>query len=211
MARAPKPKPRRDVGRPRGAPIADVVLARTLEELAAHGLASLSVERIARAAEVNKTSVYRRWPTRGALVAAALERVREDLVADLPEAGSLRGDLLAIAEGIAALLRKPLGRELARAALADDTEPELAALAASQLGGRGSGPALEMVRRARERGELRDDVDPALLLDLLAGSILHRTMLVRSPATKAWLAAMVDVIAAGAAPRSAPAAVGRAR
>jgi AcrR family transcriptional regulator len=200
MARAPKPQPRRDLGRPRGAPIADVVLARTLEELAEHGLAGLSVERIARAAEVNKTSVYRRWPTRGALVAAALERVHDDLVADLPETGSLRGDLLAMAEGIVRLLRKPLGRELARAAFAEDADPELAALAASRLGGRAAGPALAMVRRARERGELRDDVDPGLLLDLVAGSILHRAMLVRSPPTRAWLASMVDVIAAGAAP-----------
>ncbi len=92
-------------------------------------------------------------------MAAALERVHDDLVAGLPEAGSLRGDLLAMAEGIASLLRKPLGRELARAAFAEDAESELATLAASRLGGRAAGPVLQMVRRARERGELRDDVD----------------------------------------------------
>lgn len=69
--------------------------------LAEHGLASLSVDRIARAAEVYKTSVYRRWPMRGVLVAAALERVLHDLAAEVIEAGSLRDDLLVMAGLIA--------------------------------------------------------------------------------------------------------------
>lgn len=48
----------------RGEPIADVVLERAIEEFAAVGMAALRVDQVARAAEVNKTSVYRRWPTR---------------------------------------------------------------------------------------------------------------------------------------------------
>src|SRR5690242_7791444 len=94
---APRKKPaatprRRDAGRPRGQPITEAVLDRTLEELASFGVAKLSVSRIARAADVNKTSVYRRWPTREALVAAALERVHERLASQLQDTGSLRGD-----------------------------------------------------------------------------------------------------------------------
>ena len=54
-----KKKPRRDAGRPRGEPIEAVVLARTLEELVEHGVDGASIDRIARAASVNKTSVYR--------------------------------------------------------------------------------------------------------------------------------------------------------
>jgi len=45
------------------------------------GLEGLSVERIARGAGLDKTSVYRRWPTREALVAAALEGVLEAVAA----------------------------------------------------------------------------------------------------------------------------------
>ena len=200
---APKARGRRDAGRPRGAPIEDAVLAQTLAELAEHGLAGLSVDRIARAAEVNKTSVYRRWPTRGALVAAALERVLHDLGGAAIDTGSLRGDLLAIARRIADLLRQPLGRELARAAFSADAGPELAELATRQIAGGGSDASREMVRRARARGELGEHVEPALLLDLVAGSVLHRVMLVRAAPTKAWLSAMVDTIAEGAAPRVA--------
>jgi AcrR family transcriptional regulator len=175
------------------------VLERTLEDLAAHGISGLSIERIARAAEVNKTSVYRRWPTRGALVAAALERVASDLVRSSSDTGSLRSDLLAMANGIAALLSEPLGRELARAAFAADAEPELAALATRQLSG--STAAGEIVERARARGELRTDVDASLLLDLVAGSLLHHTMIMQRSPSKKWIESLITAIVHGVSPR----------
>lgn len=177
------------------------MLAKTLAELAEHGLAGLSIDRIARAAEVNKTSIYRRWPTRGALVTAAMERVLHDLGTGGIDTSSFRGDLLAVAGRIAELLRRPLGRELARAAFSADAGPELAELATRHIAGGGSDAPREMVRRARARGELGDHVEPAILLDLLAGSVIHRVMLVGAALTKTWLATTVDVIAAGAAPR----------
>lgn len=199
MGRAPLKSRRRDRGRPRGAPVADAVLERTLEDLAENGLAGLSVERIARAADVNKTSVYRRWPTRGALVAAALERVVHDLGRDATDTGSLRSDLLVMANGIAALLSKPLGRELARAAFAADAGHELATLASRKL--EGSAAANEIVARARARRELRPDVDAALLLDLVAGSVLHHVMLVQARPTKKWIESLITAVVAGVAPR----------
>jgi AcrR family transcriptional regulator len=78
-----------------------VVLARTLEELVAHGIEGANVDRIARAAEVNKTSVYRRWPTKEALVAAALERVADRLGVELPDEGSLVSELRTLGRTVA--------------------------------------------------------------------------------------------------------------
>ncbi len=80
---------RRDAGRPRGEAVTEAVMLCTLDELASHGLSDLSVERIADAAEVNKTTIYRRWPTREALVAGALEYVMLDLDDRLVDTGSL--------------------------------------------------------------------------------------------------------------------------
>jgi AcrR family transcriptional regulator len=194
-------EPRRDAGRPRGEPILDAVLSRALEELAEHGLANLRVDRIARAAEVNKTSVYRRWPTREALVAAALERVLGDLSLELADTGSLRGDLVRLAETVAAFLSQPAGRGLARAAFAESESPELAALAKGLLERQAIGPAADLVRRARARGEWREDVAPDLLLSMLVGAILHRSMLEHRAASKAWLSAIVDVLLMGVTPR----------
>jgi AcrR family transcriptional regulator len=192
-----KPTPRRDAGRPRGEPIEAALLARTLEELAEHGIEGASVDRIARAAEVNKTSVYRRFGTREALIAAALERVAGDVSAKLSDQGSLRKDLELIAEEVASLLRAPIGQSLARAAFADSSSSEIAALASREM----SKPrvaALAMVERARKRGEWRTGVAPEVVLAALVGALLHRALLERAPLTPAFIRQVVDLVAHGA-------------
>ena len=181
----------------------EAVLSRTLEDLAVHGIEKLSVDRIARAAAVNKTSVYRRWPTREALVAAALERVLSDVTLKLEDTGTLRGDLLVLARSVAALLGQPVGRELARAAFADSLGPAIAALVARRLESQAKGPAEAMVRRAIERGEWRADVPPQLLITTLVGAILHRALLEHVTPSRSWLTSLIDLVLMGVAPRPA--------
>jgi AcrR family transcriptional regulator len=194
-----KKKPRRDAGRPRGEPIEAALLARTLEELVEHGIDGASVERIARAAAVNKTSVYRRFGTREGLIAAALERVAGDVGAKLSDQGSLRKDLELVAEEVATLLRAPMGQSLARAAFSEAVDSEIAALAAREMG-RPRASALAMVERARARGEWRPGIGPDVVLAALVGALLHRALLERAPLTPAFVRQVVDLVATGAAP-----------
>ncbi|MBK8213091.1 MAG: TetR/AcrR family transcriptional regulator [Myxococcales bacterium] len=199
----PKKKLRRDSGRPRGEPIEAAVLACTLEEIAEHGVDGVSVERIARAAEVNKTSVYRRFGSRDALIAAALERVANDVGQKLSDRGSLRKDLELVAEEVARLLRTPHGEGLARAAFADPGTSELSAFAAREMG-KPRAAALAMVERARARGEWCPTVSPEVALAALVGALLHRALLERAPLTPAYVRQVVDLVAAGVTPRAAP-------
>lgn len=191
-----KKTPRRDAGRPRGEPIEAALLARTLEELVEHGIDGASVDRIAHAAKVNKTSVYRRFGTREALITAALERVAGDVGSKLTDRGSLRGDLEVIAREVAALLRDPLGRSLARAALSRDDA--IAALATREMT-KPHDAALAMVERARLRGEWQVEAGPDVLLAALVGALLHRSLLERSPLTPELIRQVVDLLANGAA------------
>src|SRR5258707_2197699 len=71
---AGRKKKERRTGRPKGGSDAIVraVLEATLRQLGDRGFAGVSVDEVAKAAAVNKTSVYRRWPSRSALVLAAL-------------------------------------------------------------------------------------------------------------------------------------------
>lgn len=211
QARQPVPKarkkkkkasPRRDAGRPRGQPIADAVLTRTLEELAAFGIEHLNVDRIARAADVNKTSVYRRWPTRDALIAAALERVVLDVNVHIADSGSLRGDLLALAGFVASLLEQPLGRALARAALDDSAAPAVKAMAARQLEQQATGPMVDLIARARARGEWDLDAPLDLVPSVLAGALLHRALLERRPLSEPFIASVVDLLVRAVTPRA---------
>lgn len=192
-----KQTPRRDAGRPRGEPIEAALLARTLEELAEHGIEGASVDRIARAAEVNKTSVYRRFGTREALIAAALERVAGDVGAKLSDQGSLRKDLELIAGEVASLLRAPMGLSLAHAAFSESSGSALAALAAREMN-KPRAAALAMVERARSRGEWRRGVAPEVVLAALVGALLHRALLERAPLTPAFIRQVVDLVANGA-------------
>jgi AcrR family transcriptional regulator len=195
--KAPKKPVRRDAGRPRGENIADAVLDSTLEELATAGVAGLSIDRIARAADVNKTSVYRRWPTREALIAAALERVLVHLEVQQVDTGSLRGDLLFLGETVGQFLTQPVGRALTRAVFAEDTAPSIAALARRQLQESAGGPAAAMVMRAMRRGEWRDDADPVVVLSMLVGAMLHRVGLERGEIGREWLEGVVGVLVRG--------------
>lgn len=190
---------RRDAGRPRGASIVAAVLAAVRAELAETGIDGLSVERVARRAEVNKTSVYRRWPTRGALVAAAMEGLLEDFSAS-PDTGTLRGDLLALATPIAELAARPDGVALLRAALSPAAASDVGAIASRQVTERVT-PVFGIAERARTRGEWRADADPQQAVFVLVGAILHRTLLEHAEPTGRWLESLVDLVHRGVADR----------
>jgi len=69
-------KPRNAVGRPRSPMVDQAILRAALELFIEHGVAGASIEKIARRAGVGKTSIYRRWSTREALLAQAIEAFR---------------------------------------------------------------------------------------------------------------------------------------
>src|SRR5258706_13847132 len=119
-------------GRPqaRGSPVVARVLRATIEELARIGYGALSIEEVANRAGVNKTTVYRRWPTKAELVRAALRSMGDDKVCQ-PATGSLRGDLLAGRRIIISFAQSSQGRRLLRLLLSQGMEPELAEIAAS--------------------------------------------------------------------------------
>lgn len=177
-----------------------MVLARTLDELAAHGWEGLSVERIARAAEVNKTSVYRRWPTREALVAAALEAVADRLGVEQPDEGSLVSELRTLGRTVASFAATSEGRALLRAASAEEVGPALAAVATRRLEQHALGAVPAMIQRARARHEWRDDVPPEVVLAVMVGAIIHRLTLERQPVSPEWLEAVVTTLARGVRP-----------
>jgi AcrR family transcriptional regulator len=193
---------RRDAGRPRGATVVDAVMAATLDELAAVGIEGLSIDRIARNTSLNKTSIYRRWPTREALVAAALERILESAGAHAPDTGSLRGDLIALLTPVIMMMDQPTGRALLRAAFAAGSAANVAALAARAFDSRGATPIHAMIQRATARGEWREGVSGHQLTTMLVGAAMHRAMLEHAPLTASWLESAIDLTLFGALPRS---------
>src|SRR5450432_240784 len=89
------------------------ILRATLEELAGADYGALSFDNVAKRAGVNKTTVYRRWPTKAELVGSALTALA-DQMAYGPSAGSLRADLLEIGQRMLKLALSLEGQGLAR-------------------------------------------------------------------------------------------------
>ncbi len=192
---------RRDAGRARGAPVVDAVLAQTLVELAESGVEGLRVERIAERAAVNKTSVYRRWPTREALVSAALEGVLRSVSAQLPDTGALREDLLGVLRPVARLMGDPMGRALFRAAATEASAASVASLAARMMEQQSRSPVRVLVRRAVSRGEWRVGARGDQVISMLVGAIIHRSLLERAPLSDRWLTSLVELALQGVQPR----------
>jgi AcrR family transcriptional regulator len=181
--------------RQRGEPVVEAVMAATVEELGRAGYGALSVDAVARRARVNKTTIYRRWPTREALVRAALLQLAAT-PPPLPDGGSLRADLLQVARDTAESLCSPSGRSLTRLGFAGALEPKLMEmfrqLAAAQSATWG------LVReRAVARGELPKNAEIMVLLEALGGALMHHIFLAQRPADERFLRALVDLLVDG--------------
>src|SRR5579863_5183615 len=85
-------------GRPRDDAREQAILDAAIDLLAEVGYEAMSIEAVAVRAKSSKATIYRRWPGKAELVADAIRRRTEPTLADLPDTGSLRGDLLALVE-----------------------------------------------------------------------------------------------------------------
>ncbi|MEU4404757.1 TetR/AcrR family transcriptional regulator [Streptosporangium sp. NPDC023963] len=169
----------------------------TLELLAAKGYEGLTVEGVAERSGVNKTTIYRWWPSKAALLAAAL--VEADLLAmEPPDTGDLRGDLEALVGGMAALLTRPPASDVAVAALgAAVHHPELAEAARHFFADRFAREEA-VFERARRRGELSAEADTMLIVDLLAGAVWLRAVFRGLPLDDGFAARAVSTVLDGA-------------
>ncbi|MFO0611795.1 MAG: TetR/AcrR family transcriptional regulator [Polyangiaceae bacterium] len=153
----------------RSARVVRDVYAAAIEVFAERGYGAFSMDEVATRAGVNKTTIYRRWPTKGALVSAALLDLR---AADevTPDTGELAKDLEVLLVHKAEVMSTPRGRGIRRAILTGRDEPELQALVRTL---RREHPLVPraVLARAVERGELPPETDLELLTDTLAGAL----------------------------------------
>ncbi|NUO57358.1 MAG: TetR/AcrR family transcriptional regulator [Hamadaea sp.] len=174
------------------------ILDTTLALLAERGYDRLTIESVAERSGVNKTTLYRWWPSKPALLADALIQARA-LDFGVPDTGSLEGDLLGLAEAIAALLTTPPTAGIAVAALAASAQhPELATSVRAFFADR-IARERPVFDRAVARGELRPDADPMTIVDLVAGAVWLRAVFRGQPVDEAFLRDVVRLALHGSA------------
>jgi AcrR family transcriptional regulator len=200
---------RAGAGRPRRPGVEAAVVSTTLDLLATRTYGELTVDAIADGAGVARTTIYRRWPSKAAVVAAAVGGLYLDHV-DVPDTGSLRDDLVALLTESYRLMADGSGRVLERLIREAGENVELADLVRATFAAR-----LRFYRtildRATARGELSADVDQELLVDLLLGPLMFRLLVTGAPVVPDAARSVVDVVLGGVADRTRRARAARSR
>lgn len=178
--------------RRRGATLEAALLEAAWDELMAVGYASLTMEGVAARAQANKTVIYRRWSTRRELVKAALRHHKTPM--EVPDTGSLRGDVLALLRAIS-----ERNAELAGviSVLQSDYYQETG-LPPTALLERTPGGASEitesLIRRAIDRGEIDAGRITPRIARLPIDLVHHDMTMTLAPMTEAALVEIVDTI-----------------
>jgi len=175
----------------RSARIVVDVLRATAEELARVGYAALRVEDVARAAGVNKTTVYRRWPTKMQLVTETLQRERERCVV-APNTGAVREDLRIMLRAFVEEGRTPL----ARAWLSEMGNTEVRTI---MQGFRHHFESewVAVIARGMARGELPADTSPLLMIEILVAPIMGRLVRGEELPTDDFCEQVIDLVLLG--------------
>lgn len=156
------------------------VLTTTLDLLTEAGLDELTIDDISRRSGVAKTTIYRHWPNRSALVIDACKRMTDGDEAP-PETGSLEGDVRAILTNIAELLGTARWSSIVPSIVdVAEHDPAFADIH-SRIQRRHAAPLRTALDRAARRGEIPSTADRDAIAAALLGPLFYRRWFSREP------------------------------
>ena len=178
-------------GRPRDVDVDQRILASTFRQLVAVGYARLSIESVASDAGVAKTTIYRRYPTKRDLVVAAL---RESTpfpapALQLPAREALEAFVRA---AVAMLIESGAFRVLGSLLVEDQRHPGLLDAFRERILFPRRAMVEAILQQGIERGELRRDVDPLIVIEMIAGAVFAHHVILGLTGDEAWIRSLVD-------------------
>lgn len=174
--------------------VRQLVLDTTAELVAELGVERTSIDEIANRSGVAKSTIYRHFPSKQALVVEAVHACTHIPV--VSATGSLRDDLISCFSGMTkASYEGRLGDMMLSLMDAAQRDPELGRLVRGQSEQRRRF-ATAVIERAVARGELPNDVDVDLLVTLLSGPLVYTKLVRRQRVTEELVAAVVDSVLA---------------
>ena len=148
------------------------VLAETYRLLTQNGMSGVSIDDVAQHSGVAKTTIYRHWPSRAALLIDACSRMGAPQAA--PDTGSLRGDLYELTATVARQLRTAAWPSVLPSIIdAAERDPDIAAMQAALHEGN-MAPFRAVAERARQRSELAADQPVADVIAAALGPLFYR-------------------------------------
>jgi AcrR family transcriptional regulator len=169
-----------------------VILEAVLEELGEVGYGALTIESVAARAGVGKSTIYRHWPGKLALVEDAFRTLKA--VALVPESGTLRERLIGFLEQVAQFVEESTYSACMPALIdAAERDPQVRAFHC-EFSSERRALLVDVLRAAVTSKELPKDTDPELLADALVGPIIMRRLMFFEPFDPKQVPALVDQV-----------------
>ena len=191
---------KRPPGRPRSEQARQAILRTTLKILGKNGFSGFKIEEVAAHASVGKATVYRWWPNKGALIADAFA-ISTTRKLRFPDTGSVYADMSQQMRQLIKVFRSRRGRIVSAILAAGQSDKDLIEAFRERFLWPRRREAYATLRRGIQRGELRKNLDPDLLLDALYGPIYMRFLIQHDRLTPEFVDRLCELVLAGVRPQ----------
>ena len=191
--------PRRGRGRRPAAEVRSEVLEAAAELLFAEGMAAFTIEKVANRSGASKMTIYKWWPSKGALALDGYFHKVEPQLA-FPDTGDIEADLRAQLHAFLRVIRdSAAGRVIAELIGQAQSDPELKAAYLQRYSSPRRALAVAAMEKAKGRKQLRAGLDAETVVDQLWGACYPRLLLPAQPLTHEFVDALVDNLFGGIA------------
>ena len=185
-----------EVGRPRNQAIADAVLRATTELLGESSYAELSLDAVAARAGTSKPAIYRRWRSKAHLVHEAVFPI--DATTEIPQTGSLEGDVREMVRRTHAILGTPAARAALPGLVGEmASDPTLHTALLERFSDILVRDLAGYLESAAGRGEVRREVLASELAEVIAGITLLALITRGATADEDWIDRTARLITKG--------------
>ena len=179
--------------RRRGETLERAIFSAVLAELDSVGYDAMTMEGVAAKAQTGKAALYRRWPSKQDLVLDTLQ-CQLPLCGELPDTGTIRGDLLVLLSGMAAMFGSPTGAATQSVIGNLKRNPDIAEAVHERVVAPRQRLMMGALRRGAERGEVRADAVSPLVAAVGPCMIIHKFMTEGPPISEKSVEAIIDEV-----------------
>ena len=182
-------RPRR--GRRPADEVREEVLQAAGELLFADGMSGFTIEKVAALSGASKMTIYKWWPSKGALALDGYFRKVEPELG-FPDTGEIERDLRVQLRAFLGVIRDTVGGGIIGELIGQaQLDPDLKAAFLQRYSGPRRALAVAALRRAQERGQLDAATDPEVVVDQLWGACYHRLLVPDQPLTADFVDALL--------------------
>jgi AcrR family transcriptional regulator len=189
-------RPRAKAGRKRDDARDEVILDAALAVLAEQGYEGMTIDMVAARAKAGKATLYRRWPSKTELVIDAVACMKSSDIdyGNLPDTGTLRGDLIAMMKNPSIQDAQKKLKIMAGLVTLLARNPEIADLARRVI----VTPRVELnrflMKRARDRGEIDADADIDTISMVSVSMVSYKTLMMQEPVARDFMMRILDSV-----------------